>query len=98
MFLFIADLITYYHLPMDRVRDETLLNPSGLDAKIVGSPSLVPGVIDKAIEIDGRTQMIKVSGPGHRNECFGNLKLCKDGKVFILSFIVVAVDEFSAKH
>ena len=66
---------------MDRVRDETLVNPSGLDAKVTGNPEIVAGVVDKAMKIDGRTQKITVSGPGHRNECFGNLKLCKHGKV-----------------
>ena len=64
---------------MDAVQDDTLVNPSGLDAKVTGDPDLVSGVVSKAIKIDGRTQKIKVSGPGHRNECFGNLKLCSNG-------------------
>ena len=65
---------------MDRIRDQTLVNPSGLDAKVTGYPEIFPGVIDRAMKIDGRTQKIVVSGPGHRNECFGNLKLCKRGE------------------
>ena len=71
---------------MDKIQDETLVNPSGLDAKVSGNPTLVPGVVDKALKIDGRTQKIKVSGPGHRNECFGNLRLCDTGKVCFTEF------------
>ena len=89
IFLCVSDLTTYYHLPMDRIRDQTLVNPSGLDAKVTGYPEIFPGVVDRALKIDGRTQKITVSGPGHRDECFGNLKLCKRGKLqsFICLFL-----------
>ena len=73
-------MTTSYHLPMDAIRDRTLVNPSGLDAKVSGNPQIVPGVVSNALKIDGRTQKIKVSGPGHRSECFGNLRLCNKGK------------------
>ena len=78
-----SDQTTYYHLPMDTIRDQTLVNPSGLDAKVIGYPEMFPGVVNRAMKIDGRTQKIVVSGPGHREECFGNLKLCRRGKSFL---------------
>ena len=58
----------------------TIINPSGLDASAVGSPSLVKGVSGRAVELDTPTQYVKVSGPGHRYECFGDLDLCNLGK------------------
>ena len=74
------DTDMYYHLPMDVLNINMIPNPSGLDAQVTGSPQLVDGVVYKALRIDGARQKIKVSGPGHRNECFGDLNLCPEGK------------------
>ena len=65
---------------MDIMLGTTIINPSGLDASAVGSPSLVRGVSARAVELDTPTQYVKVSGPGHRYECFGDLDLCNLGK------------------
>ena len=65
---------------MDIMLGTTIINPSGLDASAVGSPSLVRGVSGRAVELDTPTQYVKVSGPGHRYECFGDLDLCNLGK------------------
>ncbi|XP_053386148.1 uncharacterized protein LOC123539409 isoform X3 [Mercenaria mercenaria] len=73
------DSSTYYHLPMDVINNDMIPNPSGLDAEVTGSPQLVNGVMYKALRINGARQKVKVSGPGHRNECFGDLSQCPDG-------------------
>lgn len=65
---------------MDVIEGDQIPNPSGLDAKVTGNPQLVRGVVYKALKIDGARQKVKVSGPGHRNECFGDLSLCTEGK------------------
>ena len=65
---------------MDIMLGTTIINPSGLDASAVGSPSLVRGVSGRAVELDTPSQYVKVSGPGHRYECFGDLDLCNLGK------------------
>lgn len=75
----ISDTDSYYHLPMDAFSDNKLVNPSGLDAKAIGAPEMVPGVKGQALQIDGQIQKVRVSGPGHRMECFGDLSLCPDG-------------------
>lgn len=79
-FLFSGAVISY-ELPMDIMLGSTIINPSGLDASAVGSPDLVPGVIDRAIRLETPRQYMKVSGPGHRYECFGDLDLCNLGKM-----------------
>ncbi|KAL4216896.1 neuroligin protein binding [Mactra antiquata] len=73
------DVNTYYHLPMDVIEGDQILNPSGLDAKFTGSPHIVPAVLYTGMKLDCSRQYIKVSGPGHRYECFGDLSLCPDG-------------------
>jgi hypothetical protein len=73
---------------MDVLNVNTIPNPSGLDAQVTGSPQLVDGVVYKALRIDGARQKIKVSGPGHRNECFGDLTLCPEGKDNFLKCII----------
>ena len=68
---------------MDIMLGTTIINPLGLDASAVGSPSLVRGVSGRAVELDTPTQYVKVSGPGHRYECFGDLDLCNLGKSIV---------------
>ena len=68
---------------MDIMLGTTIINPSGLDASAVGSPSLVRGVSGRAVELDTPSQYVKVSGPGHRYECFGDLDLCNLGKSIV---------------
>ena len=69
---------------MDIMLGTTIINPSGLDASAVGNPSLVRGVSGRAVELDTPAQYVKVSGPGHRFECFGDLDLCNLGKSLIV--------------
>ncbi|KAL3854429.1 hypothetical protein ACJMK2_013699, partial [Sinanodonta woodiana] len=71
--------VTHYHLPMDTINGETLENPSGLDTRVIGQPQTGLGVMLNSLTIEGKTQWIKVSGPGHRTECFGDLDLCPLG-------------------
>ena len=80
--LFVSGAVTFYELPMDIMLGTTIINPSGLDASAVGSPSLIRGVSGQAVELDTPAQYVKVSGPGHRYECFGDLDLCNLGKPF----------------
>ncbi len=65
---------------MDIILGQTVINPSGLDARAHGNPQLVAGVVGRAIQLDTPEQYINVSGPGHRYECFGDLDLCDMGK------------------
>lgn len=82
---------------MDRVSGTTLVNPSGLDATVFGVPSLTRGIQGNAIETNGRDKYIRVSGPGHRFECFGDLDKCPNGRWWcsfinpcsLYSFIIV---------
>lgn len=67
---------------MDRIARYAVQNPSGLDAKVTGSPRLVPGAVGNAIRLDCTVEKIKVSGPGHRQECFGDLSLCSKGNEY----------------
>jgi hypothetical protein len=66
---------------MDEIADRTLVNPSGLDSVVEGGPQLVKGVKNKALLIDGRTQWLRVTGGGHRQECMGDLSRCEKGNV-----------------
>lgn len=76
----VAGAVTHYALPMDIMLGTTLINPSGLDASAVGAPALVEGVAGKAVQLNTPRQYVKVSGPGHRLECFGDLDLCNLGE------------------
>ncbi len=73
--------VTHYILPMDHRVGAVLTNPSGLDARVIGNPEMVPGILDRAIRVDGRDDYIQVVGPGHRDECFGDLDLCPLGRL-----------------
>lgn len=64
---------------MDRLSGTTLVNPSGLDATAYGQPLLSRGVRGNAIQSNGKDKYIRVSGPAHRFECFGDLEKCQEG-------------------
>ncbi|GFR98028.1 LOW QUALITY PROTEIN: neurexin-2-alpha, partial [Elysia marginata] len=64
---------------MDRVDRDLIVNPSGLDSRVYGGPSLVNGVHSSAIQLDGRGQYVRVAGPYHKRECFGDLDHCPKG-------------------
>ena len=72
--------MTHYILPMDMLLGTTLINPSGLDSSAFGSPNLIKGLIKRAIRLNGRDTYVKVVGPGHRSECFGDLDKCPSGR------------------
>ena len=65
---------------MDLITGDTIENPSGLDAMAVGQPTLIPGVQGKAIRLHTPEQYVRVSGPSHRQECFGDLDKCPNGR------------------
>jgi len=65
---------------MDHVLDGNhIANPSGLDARVSGHPVFVSGARDRGLLVDGRDSFIRVSGAGHRHECFGDLSRCPNG-------------------
>jgi len=65
---------------MDAIKGRLLVNPSGLDSIVHHRPARVRGALNGAIQIDGKSQWVEVTGPGHRYECFGDLSLCPEGK------------------
>ena len=70
----------HYELPMDHVlAGNRIVNPSGLDARVSGYATFVRGARARGLLVDGRNSYIRVSGPGHRHECFGDLSKCPDG-------------------
>ena len=79
--------VTHYYLPMDSVYGEMLINPSGLDSSAIGRPKFTRGIINKALVMDTRHQYIKVTGPGHRYECLGDLDLCPLGMLVFIFLI-----------
>ncbi|KAL5005761.1 hypothetical protein ScPMuIL_016919 [Solemya velum] len=74
-----AVTVTHYHLPMDQLMGRRVVNPSGLDSTIRGNAALVSGVLNSALEINGKMESLMISGPGHRDSCFGDLSLCPKG-------------------
>ncbi|XP_052814372.1 uncharacterized protein LOC128241470 isoform X5 [Mya arenaria] len=76
----------HYQLPFDRMSEGQLVNPSGLDARVTGRPRLVPGVQGNALKVDCSSESVKVTGPGHRQECMGDLSLCPSGYTIGLWF------------
>lgn len=71
----------HYRLPMDVVLPGNLIaNPSGLDARLSGHVTFVMGPRNRGLLVDGRDSFIRVSGPGHRHECFGDLTRCPNGR------------------
>ena len=56
-----------------------IANPSGLDARVSGHVTFVSGARARGLLVDGRDSFIRVSGPGHRHECFGDLSKCPNG-------------------
>jgi len=71
----------HYELPMDSVlAGNRIVNPSGLDARVSGQTTFVGGPRDRGLMVDGRDSFIRVTGPGHRHECFGDLSNCPNGK------------------
>ncbi len=80
LFFLISGAVDHYELPMDIILGQTVINPSGLDARAHGNPSLISGVVNRAIQLDTPEQYVNISGPGHRYECFGDLDLCDMGK------------------
>ena len=72
--------MVHYELPMDSVLPGGhVVNPSGLDARLTGRTTFVDGPRHRALLVDGRSSFIRVTGPGHRHECFGDLHNCPDG-------------------
>ncbi|CAH1790210.1 unnamed protein product [Owenia fusiformis] len=73
--------LTHYSLPMDIIFMDTVINPSGLDAQVRGAPKqITPGIKHQAISLEGKKyQFVRVAGPGHRYECFGDLSKCPEG-------------------
>jgi len=76
----------HYELPMDSVLEGgRIVNPSGLDARLYGPLTLVDGPRGDGggggggLLVDGRDSFIRVTGPGHRHECLGDLNYCPDG-------------------
>lgn len=66
---------------MDHLRGNTVINPSGLDATVFGSPSLLPrGIKRQALRLEIPRQYLRVAGPGHRYECLGDLERCQTGR------------------
>lgn len=73
---------------MDSIKNNILQNPSGLDSTITGQPLLIKGAKNNALQINGQTQYLKVSGRRHRKECLGDLELCYEGEnEFLNQFI-----------
>jgi len=66
---------------MDRIVGSSVENPSGLDARVTGSPRLLSGANGNAIRLDCAVEKVTVSGPGHRQECFGDLSRCPKGNI-----------------
>ncbi|CAL1547650.1 unnamed protein product [Lymnaea stagnalis] len=64
---------------MDIIDGDLIQNPSGLASRVYGNPELVQGVHEMALKLDGRSQWIRVSGPDHKTECFGDLAHCPTG-------------------
>jgi len=78
----------HYELRMDHVLDgNRIANPSGLDARLSGYATYVSGARDGALLVDGRDSFIRVSGAGHRHECFGDLSKCPNGIGGIAAFL-----------
>lgn len=77
--------VQHYLLPMDEVVDTTIINPSGLDSKVMGNGRLVGGVQGSALRLNGRDSYVQVAGPGHRQECFGDLDKCPMGEITAVS-------------
>ena len=84
---------------MNTLLGTSSLNPSGLDAEVGGNPrstrelpQVVRGAKGKALQIDATEQFLRVSGPGHRYECFGDLDLCPNGKKEIKALKVLKGD------
>ena len=73
--------ITHYTIPMDQILDTTIINPSGMDTTAFGSVELVQGVRGQAVKLDGKNSYIRIAGPGHRYECFGDLDMCPMGEL-----------------
>ena len=65
---------------MDKLKDKTLVNPSGLDSLVEGGAQLTSGVKNNALLINGRSQWLRVTGGGHRRECMGDLARCDKGE------------------
>ena len=83
----------HYELPMDQVlAGNRIVNPSGLDARVTGDATFVSGARGRGLLVDGRDSFIRVSGPGHRHECFGDLSKCPDGRPHCSIHIVSAVE------
>jgi len=77
---FIPALSAHYQLPMDvMLSGGRIVNPSGLDARATGYPPFVRGVRHNAVQLNGRDNHVRVSGPAHRHECFGDLDKCPLG-------------------
>jgi len=70
----------HYELPMDRITGNRIANPSGLDARVSGDATFVSGARDRGLMVDGSDSFIRVSGPGHRHECLGDISRCPNGR------------------
>ncbi|KAH9500063.1 hypothetical protein Btru_076507 [Bulinus truncatus] len=73
------DLLADYILPMDNIENDIVQNPQRLDSRVYGNPRLVRGVREMALRLDGITQWLRVDGPAHKEECFGDLSHCPKG-------------------
>jgi len=90
----VSGVSVHYELPMDLVlAGNRIANPSGLDSRVSGYTTFVSGARDRGLMVDGRDSFIRVSGPGHRHECFGDLSKCPNGNsnVYVIADVVATV-------
>ena len=64
-----------FSLDMDRIRGGRLV---GTDATVHGGAETVPGRVNSALHLDGRSQYVDVGR--HPTSCLGNLRRCRDGQ------------------
>ena len=62
---------------MDRIENNTLIGLGGLKGVLVGNITLVPGIVGKALYLNGVDQAIELGS--FWGECFGDLSLCVEG-------------------
>lgn len=65
-----------YLIYMDQIRNGRIPHRD-LNITVFGNPMIVPGKINSAFQLDGRSQYIDLGD--HSFHCLGNLELCNNG-------------------
>ena len=75
-----TEIPRHYYLPLDNFHYTTAINPSGINATLVGSPTPILGVKSNGLMVDGVANAVRIDRSATQiHECFYDMSYCREG-------------------